>query len=152
MADGPASGFVFKPSRDWGRDAHGYFQEYNQQLKAYTEPREKADKSPKILVMGHEARGDDPIAPQIHEWADLFYNNGYEYRVGYSQSFKPAANSRSHDKVIDWSYIEGARRDRPKVHIVYGREVGTRGWTNGGSWVYGKGDMGLKDIQKEVEG
>ena len=142
----------FAPSRDWGRDARGYFKEYDEQLRVVKESKEeKSDKTPTILVMGHEARGDDPIAPQVFEWADLFHNNGYEYKVGYSQSFKPAANSRSHDKVMDWSYIEGAKRGKPVVHIVYGREVGTKSWTNGGSWVYGKGDMGLKEIQKEIE-
>jgi len=142
----------FKPSRDWGRDARGYHREYDEQLRVVKASKEeKSDKTPTILVMGHAVSGDDPVAPQIHEWASLFNDNGYEYKVGYSQSFKPAANSRSHDKVMDWSYIEGAKRGKPVVHIVYGREVGAKSWTNGGSWVYGRGDMGLKEIQKEIE-
>lgn len=128
MVDGPASGFVFKPSRDWGRDAKGYFNEYRQQLKEYTEPREAIDRSPQIRIPGRLASGDDPVAPQLHEWAELLYNNGYDYRVGYCQYFKPAANKRSRDKVIDRSYLEAVKRNKSKIKLAYERADGERSW------------------------
>lgn len=152
MATGPATGFTFKPSRDWGNDWAYYFNEYDEQLTAYkNKDAEKSDKTPTVLVMGHEVSGDDPVAPQLHEWASLFHDNGYDYKVGYSQSFVPAANVRGHDKVMDWSYVEGVKRGKPKVHIRYGREVGGKGWTQDGSWVYGRGKMLLREIQEEIE-
>jgi len=151
MAEGPASGWVFKPSRDWGRDARGYHLEYDQQLREYTKPRESDSKTPKILIMGHEATGDDPVAPQIHEWCSLFHDNGYDFKVGYAKSFVPAHNKAGRDKVMHWSYVEGVKRGKPKVHIVYGHEDGGKGWTNGDSWVYGRGKMLLKQIQEEIE-
>ena len=151
MADGPATGFIFKPTRDWGRDARGYMKEYDQQLREYTKPRENVDKTPTILVMGHEVSGDDPVAPQIHEWCSLLNDNGYDFKVGYAQSFVPAYNKASRDKVMNWSYVEGVKRGKPKVHIVYGHESGGKGWTNGDSWVYGRGKMLLREIQEEIE-
>jgi hypothetical protein len=120
-------------------------------LEADERQNEKPDKSPQILVMGHEVNPNEPVAPQLHEWASLFHDKGYEYKVGYAQYFKPAANVRSHDKVMDVSYIEGAKRGRPKVHVAYERESGGKSWTNSGSYVYGREPMGLKDIQREVE-
>lgn len=128
MADGPASGFNFKPSRDWGRDAKGYFAEYQQQLKEYVEPRKTASKDPIVLIPGRLASGDDPVAPQLHDWASLLIDNGYDYQVGYGRYFKPAATVKSHDKEIDRSYLEARKRNKAPLKIAYEREVGAKGW------------------------
>lgn len=129
--------------------------EYHEAVMEYISKRnavEAVDREPRIIIMGHEVHGEEPVAPQIHEWGSLFDDNGYVYKVGYAQSFMPAKNSRSRDKLMDWSYIEGARRGRPKVHISYGREVGGKSWVNAGSWIdrTGGGKLGLKEIQDEV--
>lgn len=153
MASGPASGFMFKPSKNYDGDAAGYFREYDEQLKAYKEPRENVDKSPVILVHGHEASGDDPVAPQIFEWVDLLYNNRYDYKVGYAQYFKPAYNVRSRDKVFDRSFLQAVRRGKSEIRIAYQREVGGKSWTMDGFVVYGKPQLKLvSELKKEITG
>jgi len=128
MGDGPASGFNFKPSRDWGDDATGYFAEYQQQLKEYVEPRKTASKDPIVLVPGHLVNSDDPVAPQLHDWASLLIDNGYDYHVGYGTYFKPAYNSRSRDKTIERSYLEAFKRNKHLIKIAYEKADGDKGW------------------------
>lgn len=134
--------------------------EYNARVDEYMrgviakneQKNEPRDKTPVILIPGHEVSGDDPVAPQIFEWVDLVHNNGYDYKLVYSQSMVPAYNKAGRDKVMDWNFLHARKRGKPLVCITYGREVGTKGWKNDGSFVYGRSDLvTLKDIQKEVE-
>jgi len=144
----PTGPDIFERMDEYQKEVDRYLKEKWAAEEAATIP---PSKTPKILIMGHEASGDDPVAPQIHEWCSLFHDNGYDFKVGYSKSFVPAYNKASRDKVMHWSYVEGAKHGKPKVHIVYGHEDGGKGWTNGDSWVYGRGKMLLKEIQEEIE-
>lgn len=150
MGDGPASGFVFKPTRDWGNDAAGYMHEYQEQLTEYIEPRKVASKDPVVLVPGRLAGGDDPVANQLHSWASLLIDNGYDYQVGYGKYFKPAANSRSHDKEIERSYLKAVKRGRNYVYISYEREVGENwgvDWST--TYVWLKPHIATLDVLRE---
>lgn len=141
----------FKPSRDWGRDWQGYFDEYRSQLaERIAEDEVKQDKSPRVIIWGHEATGEEPIAPQNMDWADLLHNNAWEYKIGYSQYFKPSANSRSHDKIMDRSYIQAVKRGR-MIWIAYQRELGEKGWSLDNYVVFGKPGLSLvKELREEI--
>lgn len=141
----------FRASRDWGNDWRGYFQEYRAQLAERMEQETvKADKSPQVIIWGHEASGDEPIAPQNMDWADRLHNNAWEYKIGYSQYFKPAANSRSHDKIMDRSYIQAVKRGR-MIWIVYQRELGSKSWSLDNFVVFGKPSLALvTDLREEI--
>lgn len=141
----------FKPTKDWETDWVGYFNEYSEQLTArVAQETEKVDKSSQILVSGHEASGADPIAPQNFDWADLLHNNGWEYKIGYSQYFKPAYNVRSRDKVIDRSYIQAVKRGRPRIHLVYERADGESSWKMDNFVVTDRPGLSLQAELKEV--
>lgn len=142
----------FLASRDWGDDWQGYFQEYRAQLAERMEQETiKADKSPQVIIWGHEASGDEPIAPQNMNWADLLHNNAWTYKIGYSQYFKPAANIRSHDKIMDRSYIQAVKRGR-MIWITYQRELGSKSWLMDNFVVYGKPSLTLvKELREEIE-
>jgi hypothetical protein len=124
---------------------------YRQNKKEIEEKTEKKDaKAITIIVEGHEARGDDPIAPQNYDWADLLHNHGWDYKIGYSQIFKPAANVRSRDKTIDRSYIEAVKRGHPKITIVYQRPDGESGWTIDNLIMYGTSIKLVSDLKREI--
>jgi hypothetical protein len=140
---------VGESQNDYNSRIDAYMREVIASAEQENIPR---DKTPVILIPGHRASGDDPVAPQIFEWVDLFHNNGYEYEVIYSQSRVPPYNKAGREKVMDWNFLHARKSHKPPVFITYSRESGTKGWKNDGSMVYGRSDLAtLKDIQKEVE-
>lgn len=150
LTEGPASGFNFYPSRDWGDDHVGYFREYREQLNEYMDgDGKKPSKAPVILIPGRLASGNDPVAKQIHEWVSLLHDNNWDYKVGYAQSRVPAQNVRGREKVMDRSWVNAVKRGHGYLTITYAGESGTGKFTIDHARI-GNKVMSVAEIKEEI--
>ena len=151
MASGPASGFAFNPSKDWGADHVGYFREYRKQLSEYvSQSTERSNKDIVVLIPGRLASGDDPVAKQIHEWTSLLHDNDWDFKVGYAQSFIPAQTSRSRDKIMNRSWVNAVKRGHGYLTITYAGEDGTGKFAIDNASV-GNKYMSIAEIKEEIK-